>query len=90
MLFTGSARAQMMALKRCFISSLDPKRGMVTFQSMEYTNVGNLMVAERLLSEHRIATSRHFAPVHHLRLYRGLATPTPSPPGNCPCPVTPP
>ncbi len=43
---TGSTRARMMALKRRFISSLDPKRGMVTLQSMEYTNVGNLMVAE--------------------------------------------
>ncbi|WP_433426391.1 DegT/DnrJ/EryC1/StrS family aminotransferase (plasmid) [Microtetraspora malaysiensis] len=31
-------------------------------------------VAERLLSEYRIATSRHFTPVHYLQLYRGLAT----------------
>ncbi|GII83297.1 hypothetical protein Ssi03_12870 [Sphaerisporangium siamense] len=43
---TGSTRAQMMALKRRFIASLNPKRGLVTLQTTEYAEVGGLLVAE--------------------------------------------
>ncbi|MER7208534.1 hypothetical protein ABT340_15795 [Streptosporangium sp. NPDC000239] len=43
---TGSSRAEMMALKRRFIASLNPKRGLVTLQTTEYAEVADLLVAE--------------------------------------------
>ncbi|SFI81696.1 Phage tail protein [Streptosporangium canum] len=43
---TGTTRAEMMALKRRFIASLNPKRGLISLQTIEYTQVGKSLVAE--------------------------------------------
>lgn len=43
---TGTTRAEMMKLKRRFIASLNPKKGVVTLQTTEYAKVGGLLVAE--------------------------------------------
>lgn len=42
----GATRDQMMRLKRRFIASLNPKRGMVSLQVTEYTRSGGVWVAE--------------------------------------------